>query len=407
MKFSFRWLSVAIALFLAACVGFFALRPLLFGASVTPYVVTRGNIVQTIVASGRAETPSGVDVGSQIIGTVAKVLVDEGVRVKAGEPLVLLDDQQAKAVRDQAQATLDQAEIRRRQLAELTLPVAEQTMNQMRATLMNAKTQLERVERLATRSVATDATLEEARRAYEVAQSQVRSAELSVRSASPGGSDRLLVDAALAQATAALRIAEAQLRLTTVSSPIDGIVTKRDVEEGAVVQSGRALLHLAPDIPKQLVVQIDERNLSLVRLGQKALASADANPSVTFPAEIAFINSTIDADRGSVEIKLSMPQVPSFLKENMTVSIDIEVARREGGLLLPLEAIRNAASPNPTVLIALNGKAAERAVKLGARGSGKVEILDGVIEGDTVIPAALLAIKPGDRVRLQPPVQSQ
>lgn len=407
MKFSFRWLSVAIALFLAACVGFFALRPLLFGASVTPYVVTRGNIVQTIVASGRAETPSGVDVGSQIIGTVAKVLVDEGVRVKAGEPLVLLDDRQAKAVRDQAQATLDQAEIRRRQLAELTLPVAEQTMNQMRATLMNAKTQLERVERLATRSVATDATLEEARRAYEVAQSQVRSAELSVRSASPGGSDRLLVDAALAQATAALRIAEAQLRLTTVSSPIDGIVTKRDVEEGAVVQSGRALLHLAPDIPKQLVVQIDERNLSLVRLGQKALASADANPSVTFPAEIAFINSTIDADRGSVEIKLSMPQVPSFLKENMTVSIDIEVARREGGLLLPLEAIRNAASPNPTVLIALNGKAAERAVKLGARGSGKVEILDGVIEGDTVIPAALLAIKPGDRVRLQPPVQSQ
>lgn len=407
MKFSFRWLSVAIALFLAACVSFFALRPLLFGASVTPYVVTRGNIVQTIVASGRAETPSGVDVGSQIIGTVAKVLVDEGVRVKAGEPLVLLDDRQAKAVRDQAQATLDQAEIRRRQLAELTLPVAEQTMNQMRATLMNAKTQLERVERLATRSVATDATLEEARRAYEVAQSQVRSAELSVRSASSGGSDRLLVDAALAQATAALRIAEAQLRLTTVSSPIDGIVTKRDVEEGAVVQSGRTLLHLAPDIPKQLVVQIDERNLSLVRLGQKALASADANPSVTFPAEIAFINSTIDADRGSVEIKLSMPQVPSFLKENMTVSIDIEVARREGGLLLPLEAIRNAASPNPTVLIALNGKAAERAVKLGARGSGKVEILDGVIEGDTVIPAALLAIKPGDRVRLQPPVQSQ
>lgn len=407
MKFSFRWLSVAIALFLAACVGFFALRPLLFGASVTPYVVTRGNIVQTIVASGRAETPSGVDVGSQIIGTVAKVLVDEGVRVKAGEPLVLLDDRQAKAVRDQAQATLDQAEIRRRQLAELTLPVAEQTMNQMRATLMNAKTQLERVERLATRSVATDATLEEARRVYEVAQSQVRSTELSVRSASSGGSDRLLVDAALAQATAALRIAEAQLRLTTVSSPIDGIVTKRDVEEGAVVQSGRTLLHLAPDIPKQLVVQIDERNLSLVRLGQKALASADANPSVTFPAEIAFINSTIDADRGSVEIKLSMPQVPSFLKENMTVSIDIEVARREGGLLLPLEAIRNAASPNPTVLIALNGKAAERAVKLGARGSGKVEILDGVIEGDTVIPAALLAIKPGDRVRLQPPVQSQ
>lgn len=379
--------------------GYRLAAPRLFGVPVKTVAVTRGNIIETVVASGRAETPSGVDVASQVIGTVARVYVDEGSRVKAGDPLVSLDDRQAAAGVEQAQAALRQAEVRRRQLVDLTLPVARQTLIQMEATRTNARAQLDRALTLADRSVASGASVEALQRAFDVADAQWRAAELAVASASPGGGESALAEAALAESTAKLRVAEAQLALTRINTPIDGLVTSRDVEEGVIAQPGKVLLHVAPLKPKQLVVQVDERNLARIRPGQKAVASADARPDVTFDAVLASIDSTIDADRGSVEVKFDLAKEPEFLKENMTVSVDVEVARREATLLLPLDAVRDAAGPKPSVLVVENGLANERAVTLGARDTDMVEIMSGLKEGEAVIPAAA-SIEPGAKVRV-------
>lgn len=378
--------------------GYRLAAPRLFGVPVKTVAVTRGNIIETVVASGRAETPSGVDVASQVIGTVARVYVDEGSRVRAGDPLVSLDDRQAAAGVEQAQAALRQAEVKRRQLVDLTLPVARQTLIQMEANRTNARAQLDRALTLADRSVASGASVEALQRAFDVADAQWRAAELAVASASPGGGESALAEAALAESTAKLRVAEAQLALTRINTPIDGLVTSRDVEEGVIAQPGKVLLHVAPLKPKQLVVQVDERNLARIRPGQKAVASADARPDVTFDAVLASIDSTIDADRGSVEVKFDLAKEPEFLKENMTVSVDVEVARREATLLLPLDAVRDAAGPKPSVLVAEDGLATERAVTLGARDTDMVEILSGLKEGEAVIPAAA-SVEPGAKVR--------
>lgn len=380
--------------------GAYALAaPRLFGIPVKAVAVSRGDIVETVVASGRAETPSGVDVAAQVIGTVARVHVDEGSRVKPGDVLLDLDDRQAAAGVEQAAAALKQAEVRRRQLTDLTLPVARQTLLQMEATRINARAQLDRALRLADRSVASGASVEALQRAFDVADAQWRAAQLAVESASPGGGESALADAALAESGAKLRVAEAQLALTRIRSPIDGVVTARDVEEGVVAQPGKVLLHIAPNRPKQLVVQVDERNLSRIRIGQKAVASADANPGETFSAVLSSIDSTIDADRGSVEVKFTLDREPAFLKENMTVSVDIEVARRAGTLLLPLNAVADAAGSRPHVLVVEDGLATERAVTLGARDAEMVEVLSGLAEGVTVIPASA-GVVAGQKVRL-------
>lgn len=380
--------------------GAYALAaPRLFGIPVKAVTVSRGDIVETVVASGRAETPSGVDVAAQVIGTVARVHVDEGARVKPGEVLLDLDDRQAAAGVEQAAAALKQAEVRRRQLTDLTLPVARQTLLQMEATRINARAQLDRALRLADRSVASGASVEALQRAFDVADAQWRAAQLAVESASPGGGESALADAALAESGAKLRVAEAQLALTRIRSPLDGVVTARDVEEGVVAQPGKVLLHIAPDRPKQLVVQVDERNLSRIRIGQKAVASADANPGETFSAVLSSIDSTIDADRGSVEVKFTLDREPAFLKENMTVSVDIEVARRAGTLLLPLNAVADAAGSRPHVLVVEDGLSTERAVTLGARDAEMVEVLSGLAEGVTVIPASA-GVVAGQKVRL-------
>jgi HlyD family secretion protein len=151
------------------------------------------------------------------------------------------------------------------------------------------------------------------------------------------------------------------------------------------------------------VLQIDERNLSRLRLGQKALASADAYPAQRFDAELFYINPGVDAQRGTVEVKLRVPAPPDYLKQDMTVSADIEVERHAGALALAAEAVRDASGPAPWVLAVREGRAHRQPVKLGLRGEGSVEILDGIKEGELVVPAGS-PVKAGQYVRRWPGV---
>jgi HlyD family secretion protein len=158
------------------------------------------------------------------------------------------------------------------------------------------------------------------------------------------------------------------------------------------------------------VAEIDERNLRVLALGQKALASADAYPQARFAAELAYINPAINAQTGAVEVKLDVPSPPPMLSQDMTVSVDIEVARRPGALVLPADALRDAGSPDAmtaTVLAFDNGRAASRSVRLGLRSGGWVEVLDGLRAGERVIAAAAAAsaaVVSGTRVRAAPAV---
>ena len=106
------------------------------------------------------------------------------------------------------------------------------------------------------------------------------------------------------------------------------MLISRSVEVGDVVQPGKALMVLAASGQPQILIQIDEKNLSKIALGQKAFGSADAFASQRFDAVVGYINPGIDAARGSVEVKLNVANPPAYLRQDMTVSVDIETARR-------------------------------------------------------------------------------
>ena len=148
---------------------------------------------------------------------------------------------------------------------------------------------------------------------------------------------------------------------------------------------------LSPAGRTQLVAEIDEKNLRLLALGQKAVASADAYPQQRFDAELAYINPGINAQTGAVQVKLDVPAPPSVLTQDMTVSVDIEVAKRPGALLVPLSAIHDADGPEGTeawVLRIEGGRAVRKVVRLGLRSGGWAELLDGLSEGDRVLPSS-------------------
>jgi HlyD family secretion protein len=360
--------------------------------------VARADLVRSVVASGHVETPFRVEIGAQITGTVAEVLAEEGQRVARDQTLLTIEARELEAALVEAESAVAQAEARLRQLVELTLPAARETLAQTQAALRNAEAAYERVAELARNGHAARATRDEARRALDVARSQVAAARLLVLAASPGGSDVVLAEAQREQARATRDTARARLAHARVAAPRDGVVIARDAERGMVVQPGRRLMILAPDGDTQLVLQIDERNLGLLEIGQPALASADAYPDRRFAARLVHVGAAIDIARAAVEVKLRVPDPPEYLRQDMTVSVDIEVARRAHTLVLPAGSVRDARGPDPWVMGVRGGRAARLPVRLGLRGDSAVEILGGLAEGDVAIPVGA-GVAIGRRIR--------
>ena len=391
------WIGGAV-LALGAAFGFWAWWQ---GPSVEAARVVRRDIVQSVVAAGRVARPHRVDIGAQIVGTVNDVPVAEGSHVQAGQALIVLDATESVALVRQAETGVAQAEARLRQLRELQLPVARESLRQAEANLANARAQYERQVRLKESGFVGDAALDDVRRNVDVAQTQVGAARKQVETAQPAGSDVAVAQTALEQAKAQLQAARARLQYCIIAAPVAGTLIARNVERGDVVQPGRALMVLSPAGETQLVLQLDERNLALVRLGQPALASADAYPAERFGAEVVYINPAVDAQRGTVEVKLRVPEPPPYLRDDMTVSVDIEIARRAAALTVAADVVRDAAGREPWTFAVREGRAARQPVKLGLRGEGSVEILQGLADGELAIASHDAAVRDGTRVRVR------
>lgn len=380
--------------------AWFVGRPYLLGPLVTVTPVVRADLVQTLVASGHVETPFRVSVSSQVTGVVTRVPVAEGQRVRAGDTLLLLDAREARALAGQAEGQLAEAEVRLRQLREVTLPSARQALAEATATLRNEQQRYDR--NLAALGFDSPASRDAALANLEVARARVKAAELQVAASRPGGSDYVMAETQRAQARANLEAVRTRTGYLVVTAPRAGLLIARSVEAGDVVQPGTELMVLSPVGDVDIVVRIDERNLGLIAVGQTAIASSDAYPSETFPARVHFINPAVDRVRASVEVKLRVPTPPAHLRQDMTVTVDIEAARRPQTLIIPTADIRELGTPNAWVLIATDGRARRRPVRVGLVSAGKAQILSGVAEGDLIVPRAASSVQDGQRLRVRP-----
>ena len=403
-----RWLAQiwqwrlrgALAVGITGGLWYFGL-PVVLGPVVPVEAIARVDFVQSVVASGHVEAEFRANVGSQITGVVKDIPVAEGQMVKAGDVLIVLDDREARAAVGQAEGIVAQAEARLRQLREISLPSAEEALKQSTATLKNAEQIHDRTTKLAADGFATKAVLGDAQKSLDIARAQVRNSELQVFTSRSGGRDYVTAETIYNQARASLAAAQSRLSYTVITAPRDGLLISRDVERGNIVQPSNVLMKLSPAGATLLVVQIDEKNLRLIAMGQEALASSDAFPKDTFSARIVYINPAIDLQRASVEVKLLAPSPPAYLRQDMTVSVDIEVARRPAALVVSESSITGSATANPTVLKATGGRASRQAVKVGLTGAGKTEIIDGLKAGDLVLTGAV-GVKDGARVRTRP-----
>ena len=356
------------------------------GPLLPSYEVVSSPLIQTVVASGRVEKVSRTQIGSEITGVVLERLVQEGDRVSRGDVLLVLKS-------DEISAQVRQAEAELKELATTRRPQAE-------VDLANAKVQLEQAQREALRRRNTELGIlsaeerEKSIEAERLARNNLESARLKVASLAPDKVE----ETKLRERLAAL---QAQLAKTKIRAEVSGIILTRNVEPGDLVQPSQTLFTIALDGATEIRVPFDERNLPLLALQQKAAVIADAYPDQPFPAHINFIAPSIDAQRGTVDVRLTVDPVPDFLRQDMTVSVNVETNKRERTLVIPNDALSSISGNKAMVILVRDRKIQRHPITLGLRGLVMSEVVAGLKEGDHVLTDAESVLKDGTRVRIE------
>lgn len=371
----------------------------LAGKAVPVVEAQKSTLAQKVVMSGRVRAPARIHPGSLLPGIVRLVAVDEGQKVKAGDLLVQFDDAEHQAAAAQARAGVELAKARFGRVRQVGAKVAGEQLRQAQVSVEQAQRAYERVSSLAKAGSASQSDLDDAQSALALARSRLTSAQAQVESSAPSGSEAREAMAGLAQAEASLAAAEARLAQTKIIAPSDAIVLQRNVEPGDVVTAGKQLFTLARIGATQLTAEPDEKTLAYLEAGQPGVASADAFAGQRFNVKVALISPSVDPERGTVEVRLDVAEPPPYLKPDMTVSIEVEVARRGEAVVVASEAIRDPLSARPWVLAVQDGKTQRREVGLGLQGEGRIEVVSGLSAGDLVVPASVAGVKEGQRVR--------
>ncbi len=378
-----KW-SVGVAVLVALTLLFFLFR-WWQGPSVAAYRIESRPLVQQLVATGRVIALSRAQVGSEITGVVLERRVQEGDAVKPGDILLVLGSEELSAKVREAEAALAQ-------LRESSRPQAQAGLRQAEAQLVQASREAQRRRELFKRQLIAREAMEQAVQAETIARAAAEKARLTASALASGNADEAVLSERLASA-------RANLAKTIVRAEVAGTVLTRNAEPGDLVQPGRVLFEIARDGDTEILLPLDEKNLGVIRLGQRAACVADAFPAQTFAARISFIAPSVDAQQGTVDIRLKVDPVPRFLRQDMTVSVNVETGRRERALVVANDALDGVDGDRAAVLRVTAGKVRRVPVRLGLRGLAMSEVLSGLQAGDMVLADGGADIVDGSRVR--------
>jgi HlyD family secretion protein len=309
------------------------------GVTVNVETVQKRDLEAIVSASGKIQPHDLVNISADTVGRVTDLAVDEGVRVKKGQFLMQIDPKLLASAADQAQASLAAARSQAEQLR-----VAAQSAH---AALKQAQDEFARQQQLSKTGLTTKQALDNAESTLRMREADAASADKQIET------QRLRMQ----QEQAALESARYNLSKVRIQSPIDGIVTRRNIEEGETVvvgtmnNAGTVLLTIADMSVIEAQVEVDETDIPTVSIGQKATVTIDAMPGKTFHGHVTEIgNSPIQSSTGSTQQASASPQATNFLvkvkiadqipdvRPGFTCTADITTATRTAALSVPIQA---------------------------------------------------------------------
>jgi HlyD family secretion protein len=386
------WIIVGVVVVLGAVIGVIAATR--GGTKIDPSKlakVERGDLAKSVVATGKVEPITKVEIKSKASGIVKKLYVDAGDRVKKGQLLAELDREEISAQVEQARASLAASD------ASLTGSQADYERAKVDAEgpdVPTLKRAYERSQGMAKEGVVSASALDDAQRNYVMAvnKQNVAKAQLQVLNAKIGQAR-----AQLARDKANLQQLEEQLSYTTVVSPIDGIILSRDVEVGDAVSSilvlgSSATLIMTEGDTSEVYVKgkVDESDIGKVYLGQPARIKVESFKDKTFNGKVTKI-SPMGVEKDNVttfEVRVSINNPGGELKAAMTANAEIILEEHKNVLQIPEGAILYDKDKKASIEVPdSKGKEGKRKepVTIGISNGAKTEVLSGLKEGDEVV----------------------
>jgi HlyD family secretion protein len=411
------------------------------GLTVTTDVVRTRDLESVVSASGKIQPKRLVNISADSPGRVVDLAVNEGDRIKKGQFLLQIDPKSLRTRVDSGTASL--------QAAQMQLDQSRQSVETARVTLEQTQQTLKRQQDLWARQLTTREALDKATNDVKAAQSALSERE----HAADAQASRIQ------QERAGLESARYDLTKVRIESPIDGIVTRRNIQEGETAvtgtmnNAGTVLLTLADMSVIQAEVEVDETNIPSVQFGQKATITIDAMPDRMFSGHVSEIgnspiqatgaaaNNTTQATNFKVVVVLD-EEVPD-VRPGFTATADIVTATRKGAVAVPIPAVavreliydangqivreprtdkKRAPAPDPAappaelkpgqtrketegVFVLKDGRAEFVPIKVGVAGDRYFEVVSGLKDGDQVITGPYNSVRSmvdGDPVKVDP-----
>jgi HlyD family secretion protein len=384
--------AAILALLVAGVWGYTSLK----GASVAVdpsrlATVERGTMVRSVVATGKVEPVTKIEVKSKANGIIEKLNVDVDQVVAAGEILAELDKEQLRARVRELEANLL---AKRASLAAAEAQLKKNTIEAEAPDVAFARRNSDRARSLHDQKLLAASALDDATSALEVAENRQRAAQGQLVVSRARVTE---AQAAVAEASAAVERAQEDLANSTIKAPIRSTVLTRDVELGSPVSSilnlgaNATLVMTLGDIDEVFVRgKVDEADIGQVRLGQAARITVETFKDKKFQGRVTQI-SPIGAEKDNVttfEVKVSILNGAKQLKANMTANAEIVLEEHPDSLIIPEAAITYDAKRNPTVEmldpVAKTGRKTV-VIKTGVGNGTKTQVVSGLKQGDKVI----------------------
>ena len=335
--------------------------------SIRAYRARQEPISTYLVSNTTLESIRKVSVYTRLNAIVEEILVEEGAAVREGDALLRLEDREVRNEHEQASIAVDEA--------RLGLQQAE------------VKVQL---------SIATY------ERALDLFQQKLISQQEFDQVSLTNRTDELAVETAKQQTEAAqarLRAAGIQLEYTEIHSPITGVITERLIEVGDRVNGNQEVFSVEEFPPLWARIFVPEKDLPQLKVAQKAQVRVETFPQQEFAAAIKMINPTVDATSGTVKVTLEMEQ-SSRLRPGMFGTVYIATQTRPNAIVIPKKAILRERDENRTFVVTAEGSVEKRDVVLGLSEEDRVEILEGVQEGEAVVTVGYEGLADGYAVNI-------
>jgi HlyD family secretion protein len=381
-----------------------------------------GDVGGTVLsATGYVVAHHKINVNSKVTGRLAWIGVEKGDKVKEGQVLVRLEDEEFKAQYKQAEGTVANARAYVNELENGSRPQeiqqAQHNLDEAKATAANDKISLERTAQLVAQGVLSKQALDDATAKYEASQQRVNALTQAYTMAKIGPRPEELARArgALVQAEGQLAFAKSQLDATTIRAPVSGTILERKAEKGELITAQFAsgaeggpqgsVVALADLNDIQVELDIAQDDFARLKPKQKAIVTVDAFPDHKYKGYTAEISPEANRQKATVQVKVQIENPDELLRPDMNATVkfladeDKSAVKQQTGAVVPSSAVVDREGEK-VVFIAFNGRALMRKVHIISSRSGGY-LVDGLVGGENVITGPGETLKDGAKIQIR------